>query len=113
MKTLRNPNLPDYCYIVDKVTENLVGVKNGISGYLKTIYNLPGDKTFNKETADYMNKLLGITKKQAAIMETASKTTWAINNKLLNPEIYNKMGKIIIKKPTITKVNKNVRRLTT
>lgn len=84
--------LPKLCLTVLPHTGELVNIKRGIGGYYPSDWNRPKDRTYNRETADYANESLGVSKAQEAAMVAGSMFGW--ERPAADPRMYDAEGKM-------------------
>jgi len=84
--------LPKFCLSVMPSSGDMINIMRGVSGYFPSDWNRPGDKKYNRETADMANEALGITKAQESAMLHGSMFGW--NTKLADPKSYDDKGKL-------------------
>jgi hypothetical protein len=89
MSSIEEKGLPDKCFVVLKTkNDEVVMVHRGESGYSPTREG--NQPWYGQETADEMNRRLGVTKGQAKAMEMGSMFGW--DAPAANPANYNEDG---------------------
>ena len=63
-----------------------------MKGYFPSDWNQPNEKAHNRETADYANEKIGVTKAQEAAMLHGSMFGWGVP--AANPKSYDENGKL-------------------
>ena len=82
-------NLPEMCFSVNAVDNEVIIIKRGVDGYFKY------DNVSNS-TVDELNDSIGVTKAQAAAMKVGSMFGWTVPG--ANPENYDAEGKYVLNK---------------
>jgi hypothetical protein len=88
----KNPQLPARCYSVDDRTGQLIIIENGLFGSKFCEEYNSQKRSSNRKRADLLNKYLGVSKKDEAIMKIAAKTNWRMDNERINPKLFNEQG---------------------
>lgn len=84
--THRKFPLPALCLSIEPSSGDLINIKRGMKGYFPSDWNQPNEKAHNRETADYANEKIGVTKAQEAAMLHGSMFGWDIP--AANPKSY-------------------------
>lgn len=84
--------LPKLCLTVQPGTGDIVNIARGIKGYYPSDWNQPGNRTYNRETAENANQQLGVTKAQEAAMLAGSMFGW--DCPAAHPQLYDAQGKL-------------------
>ena len=71
-RTAQAPLLPPLCMTVMSSTGDLINIRRGERGNYPSSWNRPGERTYNRETADFANEGLGVSKKQEKAMLTGA-----------------------------------------
>ncbi len=85
MKTTAKENiakLPAFCFVIDLMTNGIIKVVAGESGYYRTPY----DSDATQAQADALNKKLGVNRAQAEAMMVGSMFGWEVPG--ANPDRY-------------------------
>lgn len=82
--------LPLLCLTTEPSSGNLINIRLGHSGYYPSDWNRPGELTHNRETADFANEQLGVSKAQEAAMRHGSMFGW--QTKTADPKSYDENG---------------------
>ena len=90
--THRKFPLPALCLSIEPSSGDLINIKRGMKGYFPSDWNQPNEKAHNRETADYANEKIGVTKAQEAAMLHGSMFGWDIP--AANPKSYDENGKL-------------------
>lgn len=89
--------LPMLCLSVEPSSGDIINIKLGQSGYYPSNWNRPGELKYNRETADYANEKIGVTKAQEAAMRHGSMFGWL--SKAADPRNYDENGQLKRLKP--------------
>jgi hypothetical protein len=74
--------LPPVCYGLNEVTNEVIIIKRGETGYYKTDWG----SNYTKEMVDKLNEKLEVTKEQAQAMKVGSMFGWDVKG--ANPKMY-------------------------
>lgn len=82
--------LPLVCLSVEPSTGDIINIKLGQTGYYPSAWNRPGEREYNRETAQFANEKLNISKAQEAAMLHGSMFGW--QTKGADPKAYDEHG---------------------
>lgn len=86
----QNPKLPELCFSVLESTGELICIRNGMPGYMSSDWN-SADPKRNRETADFANKKLDVSKLHEQAMVYGSMFGW--DTPCADPDILASMKK--------------------
>lgn len=94
-QTGEKPLLPPRCVAVEPSTGQFINLRRGVHGYWGSEWSRSDDPQYNRQSADLINKRMGVTKAQEQAMLCGSMFTW--DSKLADPRSYDEQGQLIQK----------------
>ena len=87
-------SIPPLCLSIEPSSGDLINIKRGISGYFPSDWNRPGEREYNRRTADFANEGLHVSRAQEAAMLHGSMFGWGCP--AANPKDYDDEGKMLV-----------------
>lgn len=102
-RTGEAPLLPPRCAAIEPSTGQLINLQRGVHGYWGSDWSRSDDPQYNRQSADLINKRMGVTKAQEEAMLCGSMFGW--DSKLADPRSYDEQGRLIAKDTSKKKGN--------